>query len=220
MLDASVNRLLSELPADATLLDVGGGMLPLNRADYVMDALAHDDRGGLGSLGPPPERFTRETWIQRDICHREPWPFEDKQVDFAVCSHTLEDVRDPVWVCGELNRVAKAGYVEVPSRLEEQTYGFQGPWTGWSHHRWLIDVDGDEITFVHKSGVVERADSHFPPSFREGLDADERVSMLWWTGGFRFRERLFWDPAEFDAWLREPLLAREPRRRRRRRRGS
>ena len=50
--------------------------------------------------------------------------------DFAICSHTLEDVCDPVWVCEELARVAKAGYIEVPSRLEEQAWSFQGPWVG------------------------------------------------------------------------------------------
>jgi ubiquinone/menaquinone biosynthesis C-methylase UbiE len=49
--------------------------------------------------GPLPEGFTRDTWVQRDICDHEPWPFEDRQFDFVVCSHTLEDVRDPVWVC-------------------------------------------------------------------------------------------------------------------------
>ena len=82
----------------------------------------------------------RETWVTRDICAREPWPFEDGAFDFVVCSHTLEDLRDPVWVCGELQRVARAGYIEVPSRLEEQSWNVQGPWVGWGHHHWLIDV--------------------------------------------------------------------------------
>jgi hypothetical protein len=209
VLPASVDRLLAHLPDHAVLLDVGGGVLPLNRADWVMDAVAYEDRAGFGSLGPGPERFSGATWVQRDICAREPWPFADKQLDFAVCSHTLEDVRDPIWVCGELNRVAKAGYIEVPSRLEEQSYGFQGPWTGWSHHRWLIDVDAKHITFVHKSAVVERPDSHFPPEFRDGLSAEDRVHAFWWEGSFNYAERLFWDPLEFDAWLAGPLLGRK-----------
>jgi hypothetical protein len=207
VLPASVNRLLEELPDDAVLLDVGGGVLPLNRADWVMDAVAYDQRADFGTLGPGPERFSSATWVQRDICDREAWPFADKQLDFAVCSHTLEDVRDPIWVCSELNRVAKAGYIEVPSRLEEQTYGFQGPWTGWSHHRWLIDIDGNAITFVHKSGVLEREDAHFPPQFRNGLSAEERVATLWWHDSFAYQERLFWDAAAFDAYLSEPVSA-------------
>src|SRR4051794_30158892 len=221
MLDASAQRILDTTPADALVLDVGGGVKPFNRADWIMDALPYEERSSQGSIGPEPEpeRFSEQTWARRDFCDREPWPFADKQFDFAICSHTLEDVRDPIWMCSELNRVATAGYIEVPSRLEEQTYGFQGPWTGWSHHRWLIDVADDSVTFVHKSAVVEREGSHFPPEFRETLSPEERVSNLFWEGSFDYAERLFWDPVEFDAYLAEPVLARGklPRRRRRRR---
>jgi hypothetical protein len=208
MLDASARRILETLPDDALVLDVGGAVKPFNRADWIMDALPYDERGALGSVGGGDERFSADTWVRRDFCAREPWPFADKQFDFAICSHTLEDVRDPIWICDELNRIAKAGYIEVPSRLEEQTYGFQGPWTGWSHHRWLIDVDSTRrhMTFVHKSGVVERQDSHFPPEFRNTLSAEQRVSSLWWTDSFGYEERLFWDSSEFDAYLRAPLL--------------
>ena len=207
MLDASAQRILSELPDDAIVLDVGGAMKPFNRANWIMDALPYEERGALGSVGGD-ERFGPDTWVIRDFCDREPWPFSDDQFDFVICSHTLEDVRDPIWMCSELNRVAKAGYIEVPSRLEEQTYGFQGPWTGWSHHRWLIDVDERSITFVHKSGVVEREGSHFPPDFRNTLSEEDRVLSLWWQGSFEFGERLFWDPVEFDAYLNAPVLAR------------
>jgi Methyltransferase domain len=209
MLDASAQRIIDTLPADAVVLDVGGAMKPFNRADWIMDALPYEERGALGNIGGDSERFSAETWVRRDFCDREPWPFADKQLDFVICSHTLEDVRDPIWMCSEMNRIAKAGYIEVPSRLEEQSYGFQGPWTGWSHHRWLIDIDDTGVTFVHKSAVVERDDSHFAPGFRDTLSAEDRVSSLWWDDSFGYRERLFWDPMEFDAWLREPLLARE-----------
>jgi hypothetical protein len=210
MLDASAQRILESLPDDAVALDVGGGVKPFNRADWIMDALPYEERSSQGSDGGDSERFTADTWVRRDFCDREPWPFTDKQFDFVICSHTLEDVRDPIWMCSELNRIAKAGYIEVPSRLEEQTYGFQGPWTGWSHHRWLIDIGHNRITFVHKSGVVERPDSHFPAEFWQALSAEERVSTLWWEAGFDYEERLFWDFVEFDEWLRRPLLGREP----------
>jgi hypothetical protein len=204
MLAASVDRVLAEVPDEAVILDVGGGVKPFTRADWVMDALPYEERGELGQIGPAEERFTASTWVLRDFCDHEPWPFADNQVDFAICSHTLEDVRDPIWMCAELNRVAKAGYIEVPSRLEEQSYGFQGPWTGWSHHRWLIEVDQDagNIDFVHKSHVVNgRESDRFPYEFRSLLSAEERVQTLWWKDGFSCRERLFWDPVEFDAYI-------------------
>ena len=130
--------------------------------------------------------------MQRDICDREPWPFADGQFDFAVCSHTLEDVRDPVWVCAELQRVARAGYVEVPSRLEEQSYGFQGPWVGWGHHHWLVDVRPGEIEFVFKHHVLHgRESDHFPAGFQQALSAEGRVQTLWWEGDLPAREHVF-----------------------------
>src|SRR4051794_15255346 len=207
MLKSSVEEVLERLGPDDVVLDIGAWGRPLTRADWVMDLMPYETRGLYGHDGPMPERFTKETWIQRDICDREPYPFEDKELDFVICSHTLEDVRDPIWMCSEMNRIAKAGYIEVPSRLEEQTYGFQGPWTGWSHHRWLIDVADGDITFVHKSAVVERDGSHFPPEHRDTLSAEDRVSTLFWHGSFAYRERLFWDPVEFDEWLAEPVLS-------------
>src|SRR5947209_20356182 len=111
MLPAATDRILRTLADDALVLDVGGWAAPFNRADWVIDLMPYDTRGPLGSYGGGAERFTRDTWVQRDICDREPWPFADAQFDFALCVTTLEDIRDPIWVCSELARVARAGSV-------------------------------------------------------------------------------------------------------------
>ncbi len=98
--------------------------------------------------------------------------------------------------------VAKAGYVEVPSRLQEQSWGVHGPWVGWSHHHWLIDCDGEEITFVFKPHVLHaRASDHFPAGFHESLAPAQKVLSLWWTDHFRYRERVFLDADSLDAYL-------------------
>ena len=202
MLAASLERLERELPDDALVLDVGGWWQPLARADWVVDVMSFETRAVNGLLGAAPERFTAHTWVQRDICDREPWPFADDQFDFATCAHTLEDVRDPVWVCQELSRVARAGYVEVPSRLEEQTYGVQGPWAGWAHHHWLIDAVDGGLEFVFKPHLVHnRPTDHFPPRFLATLTEADRVEALWWEGALGARERLLFAPGELDAYL-------------------
>ncbi len=210
MLAESRTLILEQLVEDDLVLDVGGGARPFTRADWVLDLMPYEARATHGSDGDgESERFTADTWVRRDICARTPWPFADGQFDFSVCSHTLEDVRDPVFVCQELIRVSRAGYVEVPSRLEEQTYGFQGPWVGWSHHRWLIDLDEDELTFVFKPHVLHgRPSDQFPTSFRDGLNSRQRVLCLWWRGSFRFRERVFLEASGLDAYLAE-LVARQ-----------
>ena len=203
MLPASFDRLLAETPDDALVLDVGGWAKPMSRADWVLDLQPHATRGDYGYLGDPAlERFTADTWVVRDICDREPWPFADDRFDVAVCSHTLEDVRDPVWVCHELTRVARSGYVEVPSRLEEHMRGLTGPWAGWWHHRWVCDVDplAPSIDFVFKSHAIHGRTVPFAE-----LAPEDRVQGFWWAGAFAFRERIFTDLAEHDAWFDEPL---------------
>lgn len=220
MLEASRERILRELSDDAAVLDVGGWAKPWHRADWVIDLMPYESRGLYGNEGPSaPERFDESRWVRRDVCDHEPWPFEDDQFDFVVCSHTLEDVRDPVRVCEEIERVGRAGYIEVPSRLEEQTFGIEGPWAGWGHHHWLIDVNADGITFVFKHGVVHgRPDEQFPAGFSDALIAEERVETLWWEGGFEARERVMIGPQEIDRYLAEFVaaeLARRPRPRRR-----
>jgi hypothetical protein len=197
LLPASVDR----LPRDGLLLDVGGWAKPLARADWVVDLLPYETRGLYGEAQGT-ERFTADTWVQADVC--EPWPLEDGQFDFAVCSHTLEDVRDPIFVCKELQRVAKAGYLEVPSRIEEHMRDLAGPWAGWAHHRWICDVDpfASSVDFVFKSHAI-----HTRSIARRELPPERRVQWLWWEGSFAVRERIFTEPAELDAWLEEPLYA-------------
>ena len=92
---ASLERLKREIVADDLVLDVGGWIQPFTRADWVIDLMPYETRGRLGTQGDGDERFGPDTWVERDICHHEPWPFEDKQFDFVTCAHTLEDVRDP-----------------------------------------------------------------------------------------------------------------------------
>jgi SAM-dependent methyltransferase len=199
---ASLRRLLETTPEDAVVLDVGGWGKPLTRADWVLDVMPWSTRGLYGRDGELPERFSEATWVARDICDREPWPFADKQFDVAVCSHVLEDIRDPIWVCSELSRVARSGYVETPSRLEEQSLGVHGPWAGWSHHRWFVELERDVLAFAHKSHVVHsRASDHFPPDFHATLTEEDRVVRHWWTDRLEARERLFHSGDDLDPWL-------------------
>jgi hypothetical protein len=200
---ASSRRLIEErLGTDALVLDVGGAARPFPRADWILDLLPYEGRGQLGWDGERGgERFGPETWVRRDICDRAPWPFSDDQFDFSVCSHTLEDVRDPVWVCQELQRVSRAGYIEVPALREELTYGIQGPWVGWGHHHWLALVTTAGIEFVFKHHVVNRAGSHLPSGSIEGLDEEARTQALWWEGAFTVGERFLLTPAALDGFL-------------------
>jgi hypothetical protein len=202
MLSASRTRISAMLSDEDQVLDVGGWARPLARADWVIDLMPYASRGLYGDADPEPERFSESTWVQRDFCDREPWPFADGQFDFVDCSQTLEDVRDPVWVCSELVRVASAGYIEVPSRLEEQSIGVHGDWVGWSHHHWLVDVEPGRVRFVFKSHAVHGDQRfHFPREFGAALTAEERVQTLFWEGGFECGEVIFLEAESLDEYL-------------------
>ena len=143
------------IPDDALVVDVGGSWNPHPRADYVIDIQAYDDvksrYGNLENVG----RFNRSTWIQADLCSSEPLPIADDFFDYAICSHLLEDVRDPLRVCEHLSRIAKAGYIETPTLESEITRGVEhADYSGRWHHRWVVEVIEGELCFRLKPAFV------------------------------------------------------------------
>lgn len=194
---SNLEKVLAEIGENDRVLDVGGWAAPLNRADWVLDLMPYETRGVLppGSFGPGPERFSKETWVQMDMCSRDPWPFEDDEFDFVFCVQTLEDVRDPIGVCREISRVGKRGYIEVPSILDELTWGVPtasgGPWCGHMHHRWLIQREGDELVFMLKPHHLHAEPRvRVPPSWAERLTLEDRAIGLFWEGEVKAREAL------------------------------
>lgn len=204
MLTENLERLLA-LPDQARVLDVGGWAGAVNRADWVIDLMPYASRGALmpHGFGPPPERFSEDRWVVADICAHQPWPFEDDYFDFAVCTFTLEDVRDPIRVCQEMSRVAKAGYVEVPSLLDELTWRNPevsgGPWVGHAHHRWLCTLEDDELVFLSKfHSLHSRRRVRVPRRAARQLSAQERTLAHFWEGALPARERAAIDSYPFE----------------------
>jgi len=116
--EGNIPRVIKEMAQATHSLDIGGWYRPLRSATHVLDINPFETRLQHAAYDPRlPERHGPETWLQRDICDHTPWPYPDKFFDFAVCSHVLEDIRDPIWVVSEMTRVSKAGYVETPSAV-------------------------------------------------------------------------------------------------------
>ena len=98
------------------VLDVGGWYRPLNAATHVLDINGYETRRKAAALDPEqPERFDSTTWVCLDICDREPWPYPDKYFDFSVCSHTLEDIRDPFGSYRNSLESAEAAILKPPA---------------------------------------------------------------------------------------------------------
>jgi len=199
------DELLARLAPTAVVVDIGGGASPFLRADYVIDGLAYEARGELdGAQKRGVERFTRETWTQLDLCARKPWPFPDRFFDFATCSHVLEDVRDPVWVCSEMRRIAKAGYIETPSRMLEQSRGIEHPlYAGFHHHRWLVTIDGNRLVFRQKPHSLHSCGRAIVAEVGVWRRLNPRYEncALEWQGNFQFGEELLFNEAEVNGEL-------------------
>ena len=63
-------------------------------------------------------------------------PFKDKEFDFVISSHVMEHVEDVDFFISELQRIANKGYIEVPTKLEDNLV-FENK----NDHIWQIDFD-------------------------------------------------------------------------------
>ena len=111
------------------VLDVGSGDKPSWRADVLLDRYPDDAFAGQRS-------GTGQTRIDRPLFDADAadMPFADGVFDYAICSHLLEHVPDPVGVVRELTRVAKAGYIEVPEASAAKIIDFPS-------HLWWCRLD-------------------------------------------------------------------------------
>lgn len=193
-------RLCREAAGHDRVLDVGGWFRPFNLATHVVDIEPYETRQTFHALDPDNEqRFTSETWIQIDAC-RDDWPFPDDYFDFCVCSHTLEDLPDPVTVCAQINRVSRAGYIEVPSKLREifvkrrfarlRSLIGQPLEIGFPHHHWICDLGGDGIIFSPKDTAALQSSRAYVTRADLGrkLTQTEAGIGLWWTGSFGYSQ--------------------------------
>lgn len=183
----SKDEIIKSIDDNDLVIDVGGGVAPCTRANHIIDILPYEQRNKKQMWGGIIPRFSKETWIVRDACDKEPWPFPDKYFDFSICTQTLEDIRDPIWVCSELIRISKKGLIEVPSRLYETSYGIEGKrLAGAHHHRWIIDLDNGVLRFTFKTSWV-----HLPwIANKKPPKGEKRFLRLIWKDNFRYKENI------------------------------
>ena len=76
-------------------------------------------------------------------------PFKDKEFDFVVASHVMEHVEDIDFFIEELERVSKKGYIELPTKLEDNLV-FENK----KDHLWHMDFDDVENKLLISKKVL------------------------------------------------------------------
>jgi len=115
------------------ILDCGGGI-----NSWLGDLVTH-----VMDLSSDP---SSKRVIVGDLCDSETWALlDDKEFDFVNCTHTLEDIRDPKFVINQMNRVAKAGFIAVPSAEQEFAFLQSKGYLGYGHHRWIFKAIGAKL---------------------------------------------------------------------------
>lgn len=151
-------------PVDGLVLDIGSGDGPTPSADVLCDRFLDDlERTAALRLDRP--------FVLGDV---EDLPFVDGAFAFAYCSHLLEHTSDPARAIGELQRVARSGYIEVPSEyLEKAT-------RSTAAHLWFVRLEEGVLVFRPKpEGVL---DPFLNEVFeRRLLDRDHLFMALQWA---------------------------------------
>jgi hypothetical protein len=106
-----------------------------------------------------------------DITHPDSWNNiiqyvkDNGKFDFCICTHTLEDIINPAYVCEQIVKISNSGYIAVPSKYKELSR-FElsnNSYRGYIHHRWIFDIVKDnvflgypKINYVENSNIFDK----------------------------------------------------------------
>jgi hypothetical protein len=149
-------------------------------------------------FGPATEFVDWRTWPQLEgkrvhalNINQDRLPLGDKSFEYVYCRHTVEDLYNPLLICGEMERVGKAGYIETPSPIAECARGvdYSSPaWRGYHHHRHLVWAEGDTLMLLPKYPIIEHVDlKEIETELARCLNAHPLYwnNYFFWEGTFR-----------------------------------
>ena len=98
--------------------------------------------------------------ISADLCNHHDWHKllnhieKNGMYDYAICSHTLEDLYDPIMALKWFPKIARAGMITMPS-IRTELSRLEYPWLGYLHHRWIFDQEDGKMFIIPKLGLLE-----------------------------------------------------------------
>jgi SAM-dependent methyltransferase len=128
-------------------------------------------------------------------------PFKDNEFDFVYASHVIEHVDDIAHFIGEIQRISKKGYIELPSMLEDNIVLSDN---SIKDHKWFFQFDD-----VNKNLLAEKKKQLIEPFLTHGLlfgslrnnFRSSLVLELYWENEINFQFENFTVPAKKPLFL-------------------
>ena len=80
---------------------------------------------------------------------------QNGKFDFSVCSHTIEDIFNPIDAIKFLTKISKRGYLSIPSKYNEFKKLFNNNYRGNAHHKQFFDVINNKLIIYPKFSFIE-----------------------------------------------------------------
>lgn len=178
----SLRKLYCPVNKKDLVLEVGSGGSPYFRSNILCDPFKNSQ-----------ERFFEKLVTDRITVNAfgESLPFKNKSFDFLIASHVLEHTDRPEAFIEEMQRVSKAGYIEVPDAFFERL-------THYTFHKLEIYEKNGELkilkkkNFIHDNEVVglfkNKAQEIFPKWVKK-YPFNFHVRYYWSenTGGIKYK---------------------------------
>jgi len=170
----ALRRFHTPVDQEALVLEVGSGGNPYPRSNILLDAYENTRERHWVPLTS--DRPTILGFVEN-------LPFKDKSFDFVIASHVLEHSTDPERFISELQRVAKAGYIEVPDAFLERINPYRD-------HHLEITCRGDKLVIYKKISWVN--DPHVVELYEDRVKK-YLTTLLVPKRPFEFHVRYYWE---------------------------
>lgn len=184
----------ARLPIKATdlVLDVGSGASPHPAADVLLEKFV-DSRHRHSPL------VSDRPMVLADACRM---PFRDKAFDYVIAFHVLEHMAEPDRFLNEIQRVGRAGYIEVPNILFERLVPYD------VHLLEVAELNGELLINKKRSARPDPAINELElvttsPAWRRLFYGHPQLFHVchFWEGEIRYKVL---NPEVSADWFREP----------------
>ena len=164
----SINQKLKE-NSNWNILDVGCGYTANKNADVIAD---------IQDLS----NFYKDKKFVRIL--EKKLPFKDNEFDFVIASHVIEHVEDFQFFIKEIERISNQGYIELPTRLEDNLVI-----ENLKDHIWWFKYDDELKTLLvsKKNQILEPFASVSTAQKLESCFRESLVMEIYWKDKIDFK---------------------------------